>query len=70
LLVGVQFGGALTVLQLERWAREPAGVATAGTINALGYILWSIRLIGTGIALLRFRFEVDPLGTPAAVAPI
>src|SRR5215212_973851 len=46
---------------------EPAGVAVADTINALSYILWSLWLIGTGIALLRFRSEVVAPETPAAV---
>ena len=32
---------------------EPAGVAAAGTINALSYILWSIWLIAIGLTLLR-----------------
>jgi hypothetical protein len=44
---------------------EPVGVAVAGPINALSYILWSLWLIGSGIALLRFRSEVGSLGTPA-----
>ena len=32
---------------------EPTGVAAAGTINALSYILWSIWLIAIGLTLLR-----------------
>jgi hypothetical protein len=32
---------------------EPAGVDIAGTVNALAYVLWSLWLIGTGVALLR-----------------
>jgi hypothetical protein len=49
---------------------EPVGVAVAGPINALSYILWSVWLIGTGVALLRFRPEADALGTPATVAQV
>jgi hypothetical protein len=32
---------------------EPVGVGAAGPINALSYILWSVWLIGAGVALLR-----------------
>jgi hypothetical protein len=39
---------------------EPAGLAVAGTINALSYLLWSLWLIATGVVLGR---------GPAAVAP-
>ena len=44
---------------------EPVGVTGAGIINALNYILWSVWLMGTGIALLRFRSDPDALVTPA-----
>jgi hypothetical protein len=46
---------------------EPVGVAAAGAINALSYILWSVWLIGTGIALLRRRSDVDASRTSATV---
>jgi hypothetical protein len=36
---------------------EPAGLAVAGTINALSYILWSLWLIAAGVLLLRRRPE-------------
>ena len=39
---------------------EPAGLAVAGTVNALSYLLWSVWLIATGVSLLR--------GRPAGVA--
>jgi glycine/D-amino acid oxidase-like deaminating enzyme len=42
---------------------EPAGLAAAGTINALSYVLWSLWLIATGVLLLRGR---APAGPPAA----
>jgi hypothetical protein len=38
---------------------EPAGVGSAGPINALGYALWSLWLLATGVTLLR-----RPVGTP------
>jgi hypothetical protein len=46
---------------------EPAGLALAGTINAVAYILWSLWLVGTGVSLLRARPEVahDPAPTIA-----
>jgi Domain of unknown function (DUF4386) len=46
---------------------EPAGIAAAGTMNALSYILWSLWLVGTGIALLRVRPEAAAPDTPARV---
>jgi hypothetical protein len=36
---------------------EPAGLAVAGAINALSYLLWSLWLIATGVLLLRGRPE-------------
>ena len=44
---------------------EPVGVPGAGIVNALSYILWSVWLMGTGIALLRFRSDPHALMTPA-----
>ena len=38
---------------------EPAGVAIAGTINAVAYIGWSLWLIGAGVFLLRARFDLS-----------
>jgi hypothetical protein len=34
---------------------EPAGVAVAGTINALAYIVWSLWMVGAAVFLLRWR---------------
>jgi hypothetical protein len=42
---------------------EPTGVTAAGVLNALSYILWSIWLVGAGIALLRVRPGNATLGT-------
>jgi Domain of unknown function (DUF4386) len=36
---------------------EPAGLAVAGTINALSYVLWSLWLLAAGVLLLRSRPE-------------
>jgi hypothetical protein len=62
--------GLVTAVGILAGLLEPVGVAVAGPINALSYILWSVWLIGTGVALLRFRPEVHALGTPATVAQI
>ena len=59
--------GLVAALGILTGLLEPAGVAVAGTINALSYILWSLWLIGSGIALLRFRPEIDALRTSATV---
>jgi len=47
---------------------EPAGIAFAGTINAVAYLVWSLWLIGTGISLLRAQPEVAV--NPVAVNPV
>jgi Domain of unknown function (DUF4386) len=52
---------------------EPAGLAVAGTVNALSYVLWSLWLIAAGVTLLRSRPETVPArsgaAAGAAVAP-
>ncbi|MDQ3227006.1 MAG: DUF4386 domain-containing protein [Chloroflexota bacterium] len=45
---------------------EPAGVAIAGTINALAYIVWSLWLVGVGVFLLRAR--LDEVSDPATAS--
>ena len=37
---------------------EPAGIALAGTINAIAYLAWSLWLVGTGVSLLRAHPQV------------
>ena len=37
---------------------EPAGIALAGTINAIAYLVWSLWLVGTGVSLLRAHPQV------------
>ena len=47
---------------------EPAGIALAGTINAVAYLAWSLWLVGTGVSLLRARpMVVDSPITVSAV---
>lgn len=41
------------------------GLAIAGTIKALGYALWSLWLIGAGIAVLRAGTHRAPARLPA-----
>jgi hypothetical protein len=45
--------GIITALAIAVGLLEPAGIAIAGTINALGYLAWSFWLIIAGIILLR-----------------
>ena len=50
---------------------EPAGVALAGTINAVAYLGWSLWLVATGISLLWARAEVaSDLAPTAASIPL
>jgi hypothetical protein len=46
---------------------EPAGIALAGTINAVAYLVWSLWLVGTGIALL--RLHPQSADSPVAASP-
>jgi hypothetical protein len=46
---------------------EPAGIALAGTINAVAYLVWSLGLVGTGIALL--RLHPQSADSPVAASP-
>jgi hypothetical protein len=45
---------------------EPAGWSSAGTINAISYILWSVWLIVMGFILLLRRTSTTPVGSPLA----
>jgi hypothetical protein len=49
---------------------EPAGIALAGTINAVAYAAWSLWLVGTGISLLRAPQEVVKTPAPLGQAPL
>jgi hypothetical protein len=46
---------------------EPAGIALAGTINAIAYLVWSLWLVATGIALL--RLHPQSADSPVAASP-
>ena len=45
--------GIVSALGILIGLLEPAGLALAGTINAVAYIGWSLWLVGTGVSLLR-----------------
>ena len=47
------WAGALTALGIFAGVLEPAGLALAGTINAVAYIIWAVWLLATGVLLLR-----------------
>jgi hypothetical protein len=57
--------GIVSALGVMVGLLEPAGIAVAGTINAFAYILWSLWLVGTGVALL--RATPTAVGSPAMV---
>jgi Domain of unknown function (DUF4386) len=50
--------GIVTALGILVGLLEPAGIALAGTINAVAYLAWSLWLVVTGISLLRNRAAV------------
>ena len=60
--------GMLLALGVAAGLLEPAGIALAGTVNAISYLLWAIWLIVVGIVLLARR---APLGdaAPRAFTP-
>jgi hypothetical protein len=47
--------GVLSAIGILIGMLEPAGVAVAGTINALAYIVWSLWMVGAAVFLLRWR---------------
>jgi hypothetical protein len=70
--------GIVTALGILVGLLEPAGIALAGTINAVAYLAWSLWLVATGISLLRTRAEVacdlapttaESIVLPAAARP-
>jgi len=70
--------GIVTALGILVGLLEPAGVALAGTINAVAYLAWSLWLVATGISLLLTRAEVardlapttaESIVLPAAARP-
>lgn len=53
--------GAVSAIGILVGMIEPVGVDAAGDVNAIAYIVWSVWLIATGIAVLR--------GDPATESP-
>src|SRR5215204_2051616 len=59
--------GIVSALGILVGLLEPAGIALAGTINAVAYLVWSLWLVGTGVSLLRSQPKVAD--SPVAVNP-
>ena len=59
--------GIVSALGILVGLLEPAGIALAGTINAIAYAAWSLWLVGVGVSLLRAQAGVasDPATTIA-----
>ena len=47
------WAGIVSALGILVGLLEPAGIALAGTINAVAYVAWSLWLVGIGVSLLR-----------------
>jgi hypothetical protein len=60
--------GLLAAVGILAGLLEPVGIAAAGAINALSYILWSLWLAGTGLALLRSR-DAPNARSPGSALP-
>lgn len=60
--------GLLLAAGIASGLLEPAGLALAGTINALSYLAWALWLIAVGVAVLVRRNVPAQLARPAAVA--
>jgi hypothetical protein len=58
--------GIVSALGILVGLLEPAGIALAGTINAIAYAAWSLWLVAVGISLLRAQAEV--MVTPVALS--
>jgi Domain of unknown function (DUF4386) len=61
------WAGIVSALGILVGLVEPAGIALAGTINAVAYLAWSLWLVGTGVSLLRAHPQVAE--GPVAVNP-
>lgn len=62
------WAGIVSALGILVGLLEPAGIALAGTINAIAYLAWSLWLVGTGGSLLRARSMVAD--SPATVLAV
>ena len=60
--------GTVSALGILVGLLEPAGIALAGTINAIAYLVWSLWLVGIGVSLLRARSMVAD--SPATVLAV
>lgn len=61
------WAGIVSALGILVGLLEPAGIALAGTINAVAYLAWSLWLVATGVSLLRTHAQVAD--SPVAVDP-
>src|SRR5215212_7153618 len=52
------WAGIVSALGILVGLLEPAGIALAGTINAVAYAAWSLWLVGVGVSLLRAHPQV------------
>jgi hypothetical protein len=59
--------GIVSALGILVGLLEPAGIALAGTINAVAYLVWALWLVGTGVSLLRSQPKVAD--SPVTVDP-
>ncbi len=62
--------GLLAAVAVLAGMLEPAGVEIAGAINAVGYIVWSLWLIGAGISLALARPRPAEQAAPLSPAPM
>jgi hypothetical protein len=61
--------GIVSALGILVGLLEPAGIALAGTINAIAYLVWSLWLVGTGVSILRSQPKVADSPAMASVVP-
>jgi hypothetical protein len=61
--------GMLLALGIAIGLLEPAGLALAGTINALSYLAWAVWLIVAGVVVLVRRIDLAPVLQPTAIIP-
>jgi len=58
--------GLLLAAGIATGLAEPAGWALGGTINTLGYLVWSVWLVVLGVILLARRADIPTVAHPAA----
>jgi Domain of unknown function (DUF4386) len=62
------WAGIVSALGILVGLLEPAGIALAGTINAVAYLAWSLWLVAIGVSLLRTHSMAAE--SPATVAAV